>query len=102
MERLAQVFQAHREGGIDLSQDPKEIDYLGHILSGEGVAMQANYIACIMEWPAPQNHKELNILLGFLGYHQRFIPEFSLLTTKMNAQKTTQLKDKFTAAPIRA
>ena len=36
--------------------------------------MQANYIARILEWPATMNPKELNTLLGFLGYYRRFIP----------------------------
>ncbi|MCP3664443.1 MAG: hypothetical protein GY696_18470 [Gammaproteobacteria bacterium] len=67
-----------------------------------------------MDWPASQSPKELNTLLGFLGYYSRFIPEFSLLTAEMNAQKTAkvlewtekistklaQLKEKFAAAPI--
>ena len=78
--------------------------------------MQADYVARIMDWPAPQSPKELNTLLGFLGYYRRFIPEFSVLTAEMNAQKTAkvldwtedmstklgQLKEKFAAAPIRA
>ena len=92
----------------------EEIDYLGHNLSREGVAMQADYIARIMDWPTPQSPKELNTLLGFLSYYH--IPEFSMLTAEMNAQKTArvlewtdemssklgQLKEKFAAAPIRA
>ena len=78
--------------------------------------MQANYIERIVEWPVPQTPKELNTLLGFLGYYRRFIPEFSLLTAKMNAQKTAKklewtedmsdklvkLKQKFSTAPVRA
>ena len=73
--------------------------------------MQTNYIARIMDWPAPQNPKELNTLLGFLGYYRRFIPEFSLLTAEMKTvkilewteemtTKLAQLKDRFAAAPI--
>ncbi len=78
--------------------------------------MQADYIARIMYWPAPESPKELNTLLGFLGYYRRFIPDISVLTAEMNAQKTAkvldwtedmstklgQLKEKFAAAPIRA
>ncbi|MCP3665893.1 MAG: hypothetical protein GY696_25920, partial [Gammaproteobacteria bacterium] len=76
--------------------------------------MHADYIVRIIDWPAPQSPKELNTLLGFLGYYCRFIPEFSVLTAEMNAQKTVkvldwmedmstklgQLKEKFAAAPI--
>ncbi|MCP3663128.1 MAG: RNA-directed DNA polymerase [Gammaproteobacteria bacterium] len=84
LDRLAQVFQAYGEGGIRLKPSKtqlfrEEIDYLGHTLSREGVALQADYIAHIMDWPAPQNSKEINTLLGFLGYYRRFIPEFSML-----------------------
>ena len=98
LDRLEQVFQAHREGGIRLKPSKtqlfrEEINYLGHTLSREGVAMQADYIARIMDWPAPQSPKELNTLLGFLGYYRRFIPEFSVLTAEMNAQKTAKVLD---------
>ncbi|MCP4993462.1 MAG: DDE-type integrase/transposase/recombinase [Gammaproteobacteria bacterium] len=121
LDRLAQVFQAHREGGIRLKPSKtqlfrEQIDYLGHTLSQDGVAMQAAYIDRIMEWPVPATPKELNTLLGFLGYYRAFIPEFSTLTAEMNSQKTAKilewtdemtaklavLKTKFSAAPIRA
>ena len=87
----------------------EEVDYPGHTLSHQGVAMQVGYVARVGEWPVPTNLKELNTLLGFLGYYKRFISEFALLTAEMNSQKTVlngrmseklrQLKEKFAAAP---
>ncbi len=52
LDRLEQVFQAHREGGIRTQLFREEKNYLGHTLSREGVAMQADYIARIMDWPS--------------------------------------------------
>ncbi len=53
-DSLEQVFQAHREGEIRLKSSKtqlfrEKINYLGHTLSREGVAMQADYIARIMD-----------------------------------------------------
>ena len=92
------------------------VDYLGHTLSCEDIAMQEDYIARILDWPTPTTPKELLALLGFFGYYRTFIPEYASLTYDMNKQKTAKelawtevmdtqlalLKDKFRQAPIRA
>ena len=33
----------------------KQIDYLGHIISGEGVAIDPEKVRCILDWPEPRN-----------------------------------------------
>jgi transposase InsO family protein/dUTPase len=121
LARLREVFAAHRQGGIRLKPAKTklfrpQVDYLGHTLSEEGIAMQDAYIARILDWPAPENPRDLMALLGFFGYYRAFIPEYADLTYEMNQQKTArelawtpemstqleQLKNKFRDAPIRA
>ena len=68
LERL--VFQAHREGRIRLKPSKillfqEEVEYFGHTLSWQGLAMQAGYVARIAEWLLPTSPT----LLGFLGYY---------------------------------
>ena len=70
----------------------------------------------ILQWPQPQDTKQLNSWLGFVGYHRSFIPEFAALTKEMNAQRKEKvlkwtesmtadfekLKEKFKEWPIRS
>jgi hypothetical protein len=51
----------------------EEIDYLGHIISKQGVKVDPNKIKEIIEWPKPSNITKLRGFLGLIGYYRRFI-----------------------------
>ena len=59
---LQLVFSAHKEAGIRLNASKthlfqEEVEYLGHLVSAEGVKLIPSYVQKITEWPLPQTEK---------------------------------------------
>jgi hypothetical protein len=68
LELLKQVFQILRENRfyIKLSKcafAQSEVEYLGHNISGRGVATEASKVEAVNKWSKPTNLKELRVFL---------------------------------------
>ena len=48
----------------------EEIDYLGHLVSGKGVATSPKKIEAVTKWPVPQTVYDVRSFLGFVGYYR--------------------------------
>jgi hypothetical protein len=82
---LQQVFEILRTHKffIKLSKcsfAQKEIEYLGHCISSEGVATEKSKISAVEQWPVPKNVKELRGFLGLTGYYRKFIRHYGLIS----------------------
>ena len=62
----------------------KEIPYLGHIVSGEGIRPDPVKLDGIAKWPVPTTVKELRSFLGFLNYYRRYVFGFSEIARPLN------------------
>jgi hypothetical protein len=51
-------------------------NYLGHVLSADGVAVQPERVAALRKWPAPTSTTEVRAFLGFCVYLRRHIKDF--------------------------
>ena len=58
----------------------KEVGYLGHIISKNGIQPNPDKIVTIKNYPIPKTQKEIKAYLGLLGYYRKFIPNFAKLT----------------------
>ncbi|GJP56686.1 hypothetical protein CLOM_g15741 [Closterium sp. NIES-68] len=67
----------------------QELEFLGHVVSTEGVKIDPRKIKTIQEWKPPTNLKELQSFLGFVNYVRRFIPNMAGLSAPL----TDRLKD---------
>ena len=55
----------------------KEIHYLGHLISSEGIHLLLEKLDTICNMPRPKSPKEIKQFLGVCGYYRKFIPRFS-------------------------
>src|SRR6187401_593777 len=66
----------------------KEVGFLGHVISGEGIEVDPVKVQAVTEWLAPTSVGEIRSFLGLAGYYQRFIENVSKIAKPM----TTLLK----------
>ena len=109
VKHLGNVVAMHADSGMKLNLRKcklfqTEVEYLGHLVSAQGIRMIPRYVDRILEWPLPQTGKQLRSFLGFCGYYRTFIKDFAYLTYEMNKIKmskvpewTPEVKEKFAA-----
>ncbi len=98
---LRQVFKRLTESNIKLKL-PKctlfhfRLEYLGHILSSEGIAPNPKYIEKCLRFPKPTTRKELQRFIGVLNWVSIYVPLLSLLLAPL----TELLKSKYQTKPL--
>lgn len=82
INRLKEVFTRLRNSNLKIQPDKceflrKEVAYLGHIITKDGVKPNPQKCQAIKDFPEPRNPKEIKSFLGLTGYYRRFIPNFA-------------------------
>jgi hypothetical protein len=78
VSHLTTVLQLLRSNNMKAKQskcafEVDKVEYLGHIISGDGVATNLAKASSITSWPIPQSVTQLRSFLGLTGYYRRFI-----------------------------
>ncbi|KAK1670560.1 hypothetical protein QYE76_058719 [Lolium multiflorum] len=64
-----------------------QVEFLGHVISKDGIAVNPSKVASVLDWEAPKNVKEIRGFLGMAGYYRRFIEGFSKIAGPDQAVK---------------
>ncbi|KAA3488425.1 DNA/RNA polymerases superfamily protein [Gossypium australe] len=63
----------------------QEVQFLGHIVSGDGIRVDLSKISAIVEWKSLRNVSEIRNFLGLAGYYRRFVKGFLMIATPMTS-----------------
>jgi hypothetical protein len=61
----------------------KEIKFLGHTISQEGIVIDPDKVQEVMNWKPPTIVRQIISFLGLASYYRRFIPDFSRIVKPM-------------------
>jgi hypothetical protein len=61
----------------------EEVEFLGYIVSKDGLRMSEDKVKTILEWPEPRKVKDIQSFLGFANFYRRFIYNYSDLTVPL-------------------
>ena len=67
-----------------------KVQFLGYIVSAQGIQMEEEKIKAIRAWPEPQSIRDFQVFLGFANFYRRFIKGFSKIAILLTSMlKTT-------------
>ncbi|GJP42080.1 hypothetical protein CLOM_g1672 [Closterium sp. NIES-68] len=120
VEHLRRVFEILRRERfyVKLSKSEfalEKVQFLGHMVSAQGVHVDPKKIEAVRTWKTPENVKELQQFLGFANYYNRFVPQYAKLAAPLtnllkkntpykwetkHQEAVEQLKQALTSAPV--
>ncbi|KAH3731746.1 enzymatic polyprotein endonuclease reverse [Pelomyxa schiedti] len=80
-QRLIHVLQRLSDAHLFIRMNKgqyaqKELLYLGHRISGEGIATSLSHVEAVSKFPTPKTPADVQQFIGLVGFSRRFIRDF--------------------------
>ena len=97
LEHLRLVFDRFRDAGLKLKPKKcffgkRNVKFLGHVISKEGVQPDPEKIKAIKEYPVPRKVKDVRAFLGLANYYRKFVKDFAKIACPLNELTKKGLK----------
>lgn len=86
MQHLRLIMKKLREYNLKVQLDKteflrKEVAFLGHVITPEGIKPNPSKITAIEKFPLPKTTKEIKSFLGLVGFYRKFISNFAKIVS---------------------
>ncbi len=90
LRSLEATMTAHRRAGLKLNPQKctffaDKAEYLGHVVSKEGLSPIPAYVEVVQNWPLPNTRHKTRQFLGKTGYYRRYIKHYQAIINPMQA-----------------
>ena len=87
-EHLRIVLELLRENQLYAKRSKCEfykarVEYLGHMISSNGVEVNDDKVEAVRSWPIPRTPKHIKSFLGMTGFYRKFIHRYSHIAAPM-------------------
>eukprot|EP00798_Chlamydomonas_sp_ICE-L_P018032 gene18032-biopygen26983 len=89
-KHIRMVLQRLEDNHLFLSREKcrffqPEVKYLGHVLSGDGIRVNATKVKAVNDWPTPKTSKEVQQFLGLSNFFRKFLQGYSSVAAPLIA-----------------
>lgn len=90
LDRLVRIFDRLKVANLKLKPSKcqffqEQVEFLGHVVSRDGITTSSDKIQAVRDWPEPKNLKELRSFLGLCSYYRKFILGFAEMARPLNS-----------------
>ena len=89
IDRLREVLTRFRNAGLKLKPSKchlfqSKVNYLGHVVSSEGIHTDPDKVEAIRDWPTPITKTQVRSFLGTTGYYRRFVLDYAKIAQPLH------------------
>ena len=100
LQHLQEVFQRLRQANLTLKPSKcnfgvNQVQFLGHVLSENGVAVDPRNTDKVQNFPVPITQKQLRGFFGLCNYYCRFVKNYASICVPLNALLKREVKRNF-------